>query len=85
MSREGRYTVKRGTRTFVVEPISKFAKKGADWGHKDLSNRPEQGAVHPDDSIITEDNGFKNIVTLGPGESPDSHIDKIYKNDSRTS
>lgn len=32
-------------------------------------------------SIITEENGFKNIVTLKPGESPDSYIERLLRNE----
>ena len=77
MSKYGRYTVSKGGRTFVVEPISENAERPADWGHKDLSNFPIGGAVHPDDSIITEENGFKNIMILGKGVSPDSAVEKL--------
>jgi len=77
MSTYGRFTVKSGGRTFVVEPISVHAYRGADWGHTDLSNRPIGGAVHPDDSIICESNGFTNILVLGPGESPLSAIQDL--------
>ena len=85
MGQYGRYAVYDpiSGRKFVIEPISRFAEKGADWGKTDLSNRPIGGAVHPDDSIITEDNGFKNIVVLGPGESPMSAINSILKDTSR--
>jgi hypothetical protein len=33
------------------------------------------GGVKSTDSIITEDNGFKNIITLPPGVSPNSYIE----------
>ena len=81
-SYNGRHTVTtKDGRRFVIEPISEHADRGGDWGHKDLSNRPVGGAVHPDDSIITEENGFKNIVLLGPGESPYSAINDILRDE----
>ena len=78
MGMYGRHTVERKDgRRFVVEPISTHAMRNSDWGHKDLSNKPIGGGVHPDDSIITKENGFKNIVVLGPGVSPYSYIDSL--------
>jgi hypothetical protein len=32
-------------------------------------------ACFPENSIITEENGFKNIITLPPGVSPNSYIE----------
>lgn len=81
MGRYGVHTVTdfKSGRKFVVEPISLHADRNADWGKTDTTNLPIGGAVHPDDSIITEENGFKNIVVLGPGESPMSAISSILK------
>lgn len=76
MGKYGTFTVVKDGRTFVVEPLDKF-ERGGDWGHTDLSNKPQGGAVHPDNSVITEENGFKNIVTLEPGRSPLSYIDSL--------
>ena len=36
-----------------------------------------RGAIHPSDSLITEENGFKNIVILPPGMSPHAYIDMV--------
>lgn len=36
-----------------------------------------KGAIHPSDSLITEENGFKNIVLLPPGQSPEGYINGI--------
>ena len=79
MSNTGRFYVHKDGRTFVVEPISKHANRNSGWknGLKD-SDMAKGGAVHPDDSIIKDDE-FKNIVTLGPGVSPLSYIDKLLK------
>ena len=77
MGMYGRFTVQKGNRLFVVEPISKFAMKNANWGKTDTTNLPIGGAVHPDDSIITKENGFKNIHTLAVGQSPNSFIDSL--------
>lgn len=43
---------------------------------------PEQGGVHPDDCIITAENGFKNIVTLKPGVSPLGYIDQLLNKEN---
>lgn len=84
-SYNGRHTViMPNGRRFVVEPISKYANRDTviwDNGLK-KEDMPKGGAVHPDDSIITEENGFKNIVLLGPGESPYSAINEIYRNEN---
>lgn len=79
MGMYGRFMVYQNGRAFAVEPISTNMDRGSDWGKTDLSNRPIGGAVHPDDSIITEENGYKNIVVLEPGVSPLSYIENIVK------
>ena len=76
MKNTGVFYVQKGDRLFRVEPISKHADRNADWGTTDTTNLPEGGAIHPDDSII-RDGQFKNIMTLGPGISPLSAIDKL--------
>lgn len=46
----------------VIEPISEFPDRNADWDNGiDHKNMPEAGAIKEEDSIITEANGFKNI------------------------
>lgn len=35
--------------------------------------------INPEDSQITKENGFKNIVNLSPGTSPLGYIDAIDK------
>jgi hypothetical protein len=64
-------------RKFIVEPISEHAYRNADWnnGLKE-SDKPKGGAIHPDDSIITEKT-CKNI-TMTDG-SPYSVIEKLLK------
>lgn len=82
MGQYGRYRVtdQKTGRKFDVEPISKSAEKGADWGKTDLSNRPIGGAVHPDESMISEGT-HKNIVITEKGVSPMSVIDEILEKD----
>jgi hypothetical protein len=81
----GRYSVKRPDgRVFCVEPLidKQFVKR--DWGNASPGSgkwtgpayEPKNpGGVKSTDSIITEDNGFKNIITLPPGVSPNSYIE----------
>ena len=92
MSTSGRFYVKRGGRTFVVEPIDNSEGKGKPkWGNLNPATGKiegdygdkNRGSIHEDDSIITEENGFKNIVTLGKGESPLGYIDSLIKNEGK--
>lgn len=66
----GRFIVKSLTtgKTYYVEPIGNGHP--ADWG--DINPATEK------DSLITEENGFHLIETLGPGISP---ISVIYQRD----
>jgi hypothetical protein len=66
---------------FVIEPIE--TQRPRTWGDMDpatkesSSYKPKSpGAVKPEDSIVTEANGFTNIVTLSPGVSPAEYIRK---------
>ena len=86
MSKTGRYYIKRGGRTFCVEPIDNNQGKGREnFGNINPVTKKVEGnygdkhigSIHEDDSIITEENGFKNIVTLGVGESPNAYIDYL--------
>lgn len=56
------YSHRTGKRYFV-EPIG-YCK--TNWG-----------SIDPEDSLITETNGFKNIKLLDPGTSPLAYIDFI--------
>jgi hypothetical protein len=52
----------------VVEPINEFPDRNADWDNGiDKKNLPEGGSIRPEESIITEANGFKNIKTVKGG------------------
>jgi hypothetical protein len=85
MSKDGRYYVTQGGRTFCIEPIDSHAGRGGNWGDVDPATKrvtgsygeKYPGAVHPDDSIITKENGFKNIVMLPPGTSPEGFITEL--------
>jgi len=74
----GRFTVTsaRTGKTYAVEPIGNV-KTG--WGSIDpatgkLMNKKGhdkyRGAIDAEDSLITEENGFKNIQMLDVGASP---------------
>lgn len=75
----GRFIVfsERTGRTYFVEPI--MYEHGAAWGSidpatKKLVNKPGagkyRGAINPEESLITVENGFKNITELDKGTSP---------------
>lgn len=79
----GRFVVKSLTTgiSYYVEPISKSCHQ-AEWGDLDPVTKKFNseygkkytGAITPKESLITKENGFKNIVTLGEGVSPFSYI-----------
>lgn len=86
MSKTGRYFIVKDGRKFLVEPIDNtFGLGRKKWGDIDPATKTVQGdygnkeigAIHENDSIITKENGFKNITTLGVGVSPDSYINTI--------
>lgn len=88
MSNTGRYYIHRGDRTFFVEPIDNSQGRGKSvWGDINPATGTIEGnyggkstgSVTEGESIITEENGYKNIVTLKSGESPDSYINNLIK------
>lgn len=94
MSDTGRYYVKVGERTFCVEPIDNTLGKGRQkWGDIDPATKTVSGtygdknlgAIHEEDSIITKENGYDEIHFIGPGESPDSFINNLLKNNKQNS
>jgi hypothetical protein len=77
------FSVRTGRRYFV-EPIDPGVR--TDWGSidpatKQLVNKKGhdkyKGAVTEKESLITPENGFKNIRLLGIGESPLGRIEQI--------
>jgi hypothetical protein len=81
----GRFIVTsaRTGKTYAVEPMGTVK---TNWGSIDpatgkMMNKKGhdkyRGAIDPSDSLITEKNGFKNIVILDPGTSPLNAIDVI--------
>lgn len=88
MSETGRFYIRsRSGKLYVIEPIDN-GKKDGDWGNQiPGSNKMEKvkakfkGAVKERESIITEENGFQNIVTLEPGQSPLEYIERLERKD----
>jgi hypothetical protein len=80
MSTTGRYFVRdqRSGRVFCVEPINRRDQKLDDqqWTNGGI-DQVRGGAVPEDESIITPENGFKNITYLPPGTSPDGFIEML--------
>ena len=80
MSTTGRYFVRdqRSGRVFCVEPINRRDQKLDDqqWTNGGI-DQVRGGAVPEDESIITPENGFKNITCLPPGTSPDGFIQML--------
>jgi hypothetical protein len=84
----GRFIVSspRTGRKYFVEPVG---DPHVNWGSIDPSNGMNgklmtkkgsgkyRGSIDENDSLISKENGFKNIVTLEPGTSPLAYIDKI--------
>lgn len=70
-------------RKYFVEPIDNGNK--TEWGDLNPATKKlegnygtkHKGAIKESESLITEENGFENIVTLKPGYSPIEYIEKI--------
>lgn len=85
----GRFIVasQRTGRKYFVEPIDHHSKADTTkWGSIDqatgkLMNKPGfrkyHGAIEPNESLITPENGFSKITMLEPGMSPLAWIDHI--------
>lgn len=90
MADTGRYTVVVEGRTFVVEPIHERNQRGTDVaftnggisGEGVKGGAARGGSVPAEESIITPENGFTNIVTLPPGVSPMDGINAILRGES---
>ena len=68
--------------TYFVEPLDTGAR--VSWGNvipgKDkveTVTAKGRGGVHPDESMITAENGMENIQLLPPGTSPHGEIDRV--------
>lgn len=84
----GRFLVqsKRTGKTYYVEPTLPRNQEKREWGSIDPAtgnlmhkkgDGKYTGAIKPEDSLITEANGFKNIVMLEVGTSPFHAIEVI--------
>lgn len=80
--RQMEVSYKTGIR-YYIEPLGNG--RPADWGSYNPSTGNIEnkkgfgkctGSVLPSESIVTEDNGFKNVAELGIGTSYRSEIDK---------
>lgn len=82
----GRFIVKsvKTGKTYFVEPID--GKEKTSWGDYDPATKTFQtanygtkykGSITPEESMITEENGFEKIHMLGVGESPLDYINRI--------
>lgn len=82
MSDSGRFYVTIDGRKFCVEPIGNG--RPGDWGGYNSNQQSKHpGSCEEKDSIITEENGFKNIVTLPPGCSPIDYIENLVKKEQK--
>ncbi len=82
MSTTGRYYVRdrQSGRLFCVEPINRRDQKLDDvnWTNGGI-DAVRGGAIREEDSIITPENGFRDITWLPPGTSPDGWIEMRLK------
>lgn len=85
IGKDGRHLVHsmRTGKTYVVEAITPNDNLTGDWGDYNPATKKvtkfvtkERSAILAEESVITEDNGFKNIETI-KGGSPYSLIHKI--------
>ena len=81
----GRFIVKskRTGRTYYVEPVGNVR---TNWGSYNPSTGNVEnkkgtgkyrGSVDVTDSLVTEENGLENVVTLDPGQSPLTYISGV--------
>ena len=83
----GRFIVKslKTGKTYYVEAIDEGERMR--WGDYNPATKTFEtsnygkykGSVKPEESMVTEENGFKKIHTLGVGESPLDYIDRLEK------
>lgn len=78
------YVVSKAGRKFCVEPIAARDQKidghvftNGGIGGNETKNKQLGGSVREEDSVITKENGYKNIITLPPGHSPNGFIERI--------
>lgn len=81
----GRFIVisQRTGKRYYVEPVGNVKTKWGDvqsYGTGVVTGsygKKYRGSIDKEDSLITEENGFKNIEILEPGRSPHAWIDHI--------
>lgn len=89
-SETGRYFVYSSIlkKTFCIEPIGDHPDNlRCEWGDINPATKKVEGSygqkfkgsVKMKDSIITEENGFKNIQFLGVGFSPGGYIEMLER------
>lgn len=81
----GRFIVKskKTGKTYFVEAVDGDERTA--WGDYNPATKTFEtsnygkykGSIKPAESLITEENGFEKIHTLGVGESPLEYIDRI--------
>ncbi len=81
----GRFIVKSSKtgKTYFVEPID--GKEKTSWGDYNPATKDFEtsnygkykGSVKPEESMVTEENGFDKVHTLKEGESPLEFIERI--------
>lgn len=80
----GRFIVvsKRTGKKYFVEPIG---NPHTNWGDVDPATKKTtgsygdkyRGSIDKEESLITKENGFKNIIVLDKGTSPLAYIDML--------
>jgi hypothetical protein len=82
MSSTGRYFIRdsRSGRVFCVEPINRRDQKLDEqtWTNGGI-DQVRGGAIPEEESIITPENGFRDITWLPPGTSPDAYVDTLLR------
>ena len=81
----GRFIVKslKTGKSYFVEPID--GGERTEWGDYNPTTKTFEtsnygkykGSVRPDESMVTEENGFEKIHVLKAGESPLDYINRI--------
>jgi hypothetical protein len=90
MSETGRFYIQslKTGKVYCVEPIE--PRERIEWGSVNPSTgefvhkkgwKKYTGAISEKESIITEENGFKNIVYLEPGQSPTAYLEELENNE----
>jgi len=85
MSTTGRYYIRdhKSGRIFCVEPINRRDQRLDDLAWSNGGIDPVRGgAIAEADSVITPENGFRNITYLPPGTSPDGYVDMLLRGES---